>query len=196
MMITNTLLRKSSLEDLFLKSGPGTSNHLPYHKALLVFYLEFKLAPVCEYLNYYYNITNNYWTIPEQIQGVGFEGILFCKKTLKFLGLSIYPWKFWTKQSFILANTVKLYYTSWKFQGKNEDLQKFNMIFSQSILEIPLLFQLTPGIYKWYFSISMKIFSLIYCMPFTFVKFTSQLFSSADASLKDEIRLLLLWEVR
>ena len=59
---------------------PGTSNYWPYHKYLLVFCLKFRLAPVCEYLNYYYNITNGYWAIPTKIQARGFEDILFSKK--------------------------------------------------------------------------------------------------------------------
>ena len=89
---------------------PGTSNYWPYHKDLVVFCLKFRLAPVFEYLNYYYNITNNYWNIPEKIQAGGFENILLSKKNLKFLGFSFYPWK---------------------FQSENEDLWKFNMIFFQ-----------------------------------------------------------------
>ena len=77
---------------------PGTSNHWPYHKDLLVFYLKFRLEPVREYLNYYYNITNDYWTIPVNIQADGFYGhTILKKKALKFSGLSLYPWKFCTK---------------------------------------------------------------------------------------------------
>ena len=83
---------------------PGTSNHWPYHTDLLVFCLKFRLTPVCEYLNYYYDITNDYWTIPEKKQ--------------KILGISLYLWNFWTKQSFNLANSVKLCYKPCKFQGK------------------------------------------------------------------------------
>ena len=104
---------------------PGTSNHWPYHKDLLVFYLKFRLEPVREYLNYYYNITNDYWTIPVNIQADGFYGhTILKKKALKFLGLSLYPWKFCTKQSFTLANSVKLCYTLWKFQGQKRRLME------------------------------------------------------------------------
>ena len=55
---------------------PDTSKHWPYHKTLLVFCLKFRLAPICEYLNYYYNITNDYRAIPEKIQarGLGWGG--------------------------------------------------------------------------------------------------------------------------
>ena len=66
---------------------PDTSKHWPYHKTLLVFCLKFRLAPICEYLNYYYNITNDYRAIPEKIQarglglGVGEWGILLEKKS-------------------------------------------------------------------------------------------------------------------
>ena len=38
----------------------------------------------------------------------------FGKKTLKSLGLSLYTWQFWAKQSFTLGNYVKLCYTPWK----------------------------------------------------------------------------------
>ena len=59
-MATDTAFRKSSLGKIFLeKIAPGTSKHWPYHKDLLVFCLKFRLSPVCEYLNYYYNITND-----------------------------------------------------------------------------------------------------------------------------------------
>ena len=55
-MVTDTVFRKSSLGKLFLeKIVPGTSKNWPYHN-LLVFCLKFKLSPVCEYLNYYYNV--------------------------------------------------------------------------------------------------------------------------------------------
>ena len=90
---------------------PGTSSNWPYHKNLLVFYLKVGLAHVCEYLSYYYNITNYYWTIPEKIQAGGFEDILVLKTILTFSNL-------WTKQSFTLTNSVKLCYTSWKFQDQ------------------------------------------------------------------------------
>ena len=30
----------------------------------------------------------------------------------------IYPWKFWTKQSFSAGNSSKLRYIHWKFQGQ------------------------------------------------------------------------------
>ena len=41
----------------------------------------------------------------------------------------IYPWKFWTKQSFFQGNSAKLCYTLWK-KAKNEDHWKLHMIFS------------------------------------------------------------------
>ena len=95
-----------------------TSNHWSYHTDLLVSCLKFKLATVCEYLNYCYNTSNDYWDIPEKFQKGWFEDIVFWKKALIFLGLSLYPLKFWTKQSFTLANSVKLCCTPWKFQGQ------------------------------------------------------------------------------
>ena len=54
---------------------PSTSNHWSNHKDLLVFCLKFRLSPVCEYLNYYYKINNDYWAILEKIQTSGFEKI-------------------------------------------------------------------------------------------------------------------------
>ena len=47
---------------------------------IVVFCLKFRLSPVCEYLNYYYNITNNYWVIPEKTQTREFQDIAFWKK--------------------------------------------------------------------------------------------------------------------
>ena len=70
---------------------PGTSNHWPYHTDLLVFCLKFRIAPICEYLNYYYNITNDYWPIPEEIQAVWFEDILFWKKKSEIFGFITLP---------------------------------------------------------------------------------------------------------
>ena len=67
---------------------PGTSNHWPYHTDFLE-RLKFRLATVCKYLNYYYNITNDYWAIPEEVQAMRFEYMLFWKKTLKLLALSL-----------------------------------------------------------------------------------------------------------
>ena len=58
-MVTDTAFRKSRLgKSILEKILPGTSKNWPYHTDLLVFCLKFKLSPVCEYLNYYYNITN------------------------------------------------------------------------------------------------------------------------------------------
>ena len=66
-MVSNTAIRKSCLGNLYLKKVvPVTSNHWPFHADLLVYCLKFRLSPVCEYLNYYYNITNVYRAIPEK----------------------------------------------------------------------------------------------------------------------------------
>ena len=117
-----------------------------YHIDLLVFCRKFRLVLFCEYLNYYYNITHDCWVIPGEIQAVGFDDffgknmvyhfILENSRQNKALSLQI-PW-----------NCVAHLGNS---KAKNEDLWKFNVIFSSSILEIPLLFQLTPGISTWYF---------------------------------------------
>ena len=83
MMTTDTAFRKSRLEWLILeKILPGTSKNWPYHTDLLVFCFIFKLSLVCEYLNYYYNITKDCWTIIEKSKQGGIEDILFLKKTL------------------------------------------------------------------------------------------------------------------
>ena len=69
------------LRKYFLKKVvPGTSNHWPYHSDLLVSCLKFRFSSFCEYLNYYYNIANDYWAIPEKTQTGEFEDILFEKK--------------------------------------------------------------------------------------------------------------------
>ena len=82
MMVTKAVFRKSSLEDIFFKNVvPGPSNPWSYHTDLLLSCLKFRIVPVCEYLNCYYNITNDYWAIPKEIQVVGFQEILFGKGT-------------------------------------------------------------------------------------------------------------------
>ena len=59
-MVTDTAFRKHILgKRFFEKIVPGTYKHWPYHTSLLVFCVKFRLSPVCEYLNYYYNITND-----------------------------------------------------------------------------------------------------------------------------------------
>ena len=58
-----------------------TSNHWPYHTDLLVSCLKFRLATVCEYLNYCYNTSNDYWDIPEKFQKGWFELYSFLKKS-------------------------------------------------------------------------------------------------------------------
>ena len=72
-----TAFRKCNLGKLFQKKiVSGTSKTWPYHTDLLVFCVEFKLAPVCQYLNYYYNITN-YWAIPEKSKQEGLRTYFF-----------------------------------------------------------------------------------------------------------------------
>ena len=76
-MVTDTAFRTSSLGKLFFeKIVPGTSKHQPYQTDLLVFCFKFRVSPVCEYLNYYYNITNDSWVIPKKSEQ-GIEDILF-----------------------------------------------------------------------------------------------------------------------
>ena len=100
-MGTDTAFGKSRLGKFILeKILHDTSKNWPDHTDLLVFCLKFKLWPVCEYLNYCYNITNDCWAIPEKSKQGGLR-TYFKKKTLDLWGLSLYPWKFWTKQSFL-----------------------------------------------------------------------------------------------
>ena len=74
----NTTFRKSSLgKDFLEKIVPGTSKNCQYCLDLLVFCLKFKLSPVCEYLNYCYNIAND-WAIPEKSKQ---RGLRTLKKT-------------------------------------------------------------------------------------------------------------------
>ena len=57
----------------------------------------------------------------KNLSGVGggrSSGHTFLKKTLTFLGFSLYPWKRWSKQSFIPENSAGLCYTPWKFQDQ------------------------------------------------------------------------------
>ena len=41
--------------------------------------------------------------------------IYFSKKALKFLGLLLFPWRFWAKENFTPGNMEKLCYTTGKF---------------------------------------------------------------------------------
>ena len=105
-MVTDTAFRTSRLGKFIIleKILPGTSKDWPYHADLLIFCLKFKLSPLCEYLNYYYKITNDCWAIPEKSKQ-GRLKIYFLKKkpwiievchlALGNYGQSfLYPWKF------------------------------------------------------------------------------------------------------
>ena len=52
----------------------GIFKHQPNRTDLLVSCFKFRLSPVGEYLNYYYNIPNDYWDIPEKIYTEGESG--------------------------------------------------------------------------------------------------------------------------
>ena len=76
----------------------------------------------------------------EKIQTEGIEDILFLKKSLD---LSLYPWKFQTKQNLLfLENFVKLCYAPWEFQGQKSRLMKVQHDF---FLITPKNFTLTLG---------------------------------------------------
>ena len=124
---------------------------------MLVFCLKFRLAPVCEYLNYYYGISNYYWAIPEKIRAGGFEGIIFLeKKSWNFYFYHFTLRNSWQNKALTLQIPWNCVTPLGNSKAKNEDLRRFN-IFPWSILEIPPLFQLNPGISTWYFLIFMKI---------------------------------------
>ena len=68
-MLTDTTFRKFYIEFFYKKAVVcRISKHWPYHTDLLVVRLKFRYSPVSGYLNYYYNITNDYWAISEQVQ--------------------------------------------------------------------------------------------------------------------------------
>ena len=91
-MVTDTDFRRSRLVKLILeKSLPGTSKNWSYHTELLVFRIKFRLSLVCEYLNYYYNITNDCWTATEKSKQVGLRTSSFFKKKPGSLRFVILP---------------------------------------------------------------------------------------------------------
>ena len=185
-MVTDTAFRKSSLRKIFFeKNFPGTSKNWPYHTGLLVFCFKVKLSPVREYLNYYYNISND-WAIPEKSKQRGFRTYLFLKKygsgSFRFVTS---PLKILDKKAFFtLGNSVKLCYTPWKCQGQ-KPRQSFTLGNSVklcntlwSFLEIALLFQLTSRISTWYFSHYPRRFHVLNpppCLDFSLSLFLSLL---------------------
>ena len=77
------------------------------------------------------------WAIPEKIQTGGVEDILFWKRPLEFLDLSLYSWKFKTKWSFTPTGISK---------AKNQDPWKFHTIFFLIMPGNSTSFLLTPGV--------------------------------------------------
>ena len=84
---------------------PGISNHWPYHKDLLVFCFKFRLAPACEYLNYYYNITKVIRLFQKKSKQGSLRTYFFEKKTPEIFSFisstleilfktKLYPYKF------------------------------------------------------------------------------------------------------
>ena len=78
-MVTDTAFRKSNRlgKSILEKILPGTCENLPYHTDLIGLSLKSKLSPVCEYLNYHYNITNDCWAIPEKSKQGGLRTYFF-----------------------------------------------------------------------------------------------------------------------
>ena len=62
---------------------------------------------------------------PGKIQTGGVEDILFWKRFLEFLDLSLYPWKFQTKWNFIPENSNKSCHTHWNFQSQKPRPMEF-----------------------------------------------------------------------
>ena len=80
-MVTDFAYRKCRLGKPFLeKIVPATSKNWPYYTDLLIFCLQFKHSLACEYLNYYNNITNDCWAIPEKFKRGGLWTYFFQKK--------------------------------------------------------------------------------------------------------------------
>ena len=58
-MVTDTVVMKSNVENVFLKIVVlGTTKQWSHHTEILVFCVKFRHLSVCKYLNYYYDITN------------------------------------------------------------------------------------------------------------------------------------------
>ena len=129
-MVTDTTFRNSRLGKLILeKTIPGTSKNWPYYTDFLVFCVKLKFSSVCDYLNYYYNITNDCWAIPEKPKQK-IEDISFKKSP------SIFEVCYFTlgnsrqnKAFFTLGNSPKLRYTPWKFQRQKLRLMKMHYDF-------------------------------------------------------------------
>ena len=135
---------------------PSISNYWPHHTDLLVFCLKFRLSHVCEYLKYYYKISNDYydcWAIPEKIQTGGF------KENFRFVTLSY--GNFGQNKTLPLQIPWNCVTPLGNSNTKNGDLWKFNVIFSWSIPEIPLLFQLTTGISIYIYDIYVYVYIYI-----------------------------------
>ena len=82
-------------------------------------------------------------------------------------GLSLYHWKFLTKESFTLVNSVKLGHTPWKKSKMKTYCMEIQRIFyiNPGIMKISLFFQLTTGISIDIFSISITI----QCLPYIYI---------------------------
>ena len=108
----------------------------------------------------------------KKIPAGGFEDIHFWKKTSEiFSFITLIHWNSGQNKALPLRIQWNCVTNLRNFKAKNEDLWEFNMIFSWSIREIPLpllLFQLTTGIFKWYFfnihDAIFKLHALYICM--------------------------------
>ena len=129
-----------------------------------------------------------------------------------------YKQTFWKFHYFLLTKVISMLNIFFDSNTTNlPDISLFLLIKAISMLNIffipntnasrvEILKEAALRFYIWYFYVMniLIVFWYIFsafttsseqgqAVNFTFVKFISQLFSSADKSLKDETRLLLLW---
>ena len=96
------------------------------------------------------NIRSADWVILEENPN-RIWGHTILKNFSEYLGLSLCPWILWKKQSFTSRDFAKLCYTPWNFQGQKAKPIEIPHNFFMITQEIPLLFELTPGISTCYF---------------------------------------------
>ena len=83
------------------------------------------------------------WAIPKKKRE--FWGHTLLKKALKFLSLFFYPWKFWTKPSFISGNPAKLISDKPVGNSKGKTKTTAWLVFTWLLLKIWLIIYLTLG---------------------------------------------------
>ena len=129
------------------------------------------------YLNYHYKTTNDCWAITEKSKQEGLRTYLFLKKSLDLWGLSLYPWNFWTHQSFLYPwNFCKIVFhpliTPGNCTSFSVDPKNFNMTFLQYPRKFDVL-KPTPPCPCLEFSLSIYIYvykyAYIYIHTYTYI---------------------------